>query len=239
MEQQIIARIQCTGMSGAEWGWVLDNELVRVWREGMSSDEVVFWTAALATTNGFRVPNTLILLPQLVSRLDEIILDQTEDFGWRMCRSEVAQFRFSRWSPQMDRRYGEACARAKEIENGERRVRINDIPAIRSNWHEAIEELRFVLNRMRDQFIVLRRSPSHEELRQRFREIVQSSAECIRTAARLEAWMTFIEGNPNEFQDALGLNRKRPAAVEFFLLFIATVSGYKVETIQQKYFRVG
>jgi hypothetical protein len=220
MEQQIIARIPHKGMDGYTWGAVIENELIRIWREAISTAELV----ALEATEDLS-----LLPPGIVAKLDDIILDQAEDLGWRMELSRLVQWRQSEWPPRMHEEYGAACARAREVELGDRRPRIKD-PAIRDGWNRTMKELRAVRQRMRDGLVVLRRTPNERELKAQFQDIIRSSDEFVQLRGQMDHWCEFIERNPDTFRVSI----ERSQLMELLVSFQSWTSGFTEETLKKK-----
>jgi len=85
-QRQIISRIPHRGMSGEQWGFVIENELVKIWLEVMSPAE----------RETVKSPGIGLGRP-LLRKLDEIILRQAETLGWRITTSELVRYRMSEW----------------------------------------------------------------------------------------------------------------------------------------------
>src|SRR5882757_760105 len=91
LQKQIISRIPTKGMSGEEWGFAVEHELVQLWQEAMTENERKLWSAACAQRRIETLPKSIF------TKLDLIIVNQAKTLGWRIALSPLVQFRLSEW----------------------------------------------------------------------------------------------------------------------------------------------
>jgi hypothetical protein len=97
-------------MSGEQWGFVVEHELLKLWIAAMSPAE-------RKTLKGSGIAG---LGRAAFAKLDAIILHQAKTLGRRIGLSHLVRFRFSQWDldpkgPEMHRRFGLAVARSARI----------------------------------------------------------------------------------------------------------------------------
>lgn len=225
--RQIIARIPQKGMSGEEWGFVVENELKKLWLESMSESERDAFSESVEQRR-------LEVLPKrLLNRLDRLILTQAGTLGWRIRLSKLVQFRMSDWDsmangPENFRQMGIAEARSARIL--QRRELAPLDPDLRAVKQETVSELRLLLKTLRAYFAMTRRWSS-EDMRERFATTIAESSETFpHVSANLDRWMKFLEENRNTLTPTTH-DRIKPGAL--YDEFLAWCTGRDPEALRQ------
>ncbi len=224
--RQIISRIPQKGMSGEQWGLVVENELVKIWLETMSTAEL----------KGLRESGFASASPAACARLDAIILSQAETLGWRIGLSKLVQSRFSEWDrnpkgPEMHKKYGLACSRSARI------LQRKELPPIEDpdQWRvkqETVEELRILLKNLRAKFALQRKGLTPKDAHGLFAATVSDSPESFpNLAANAERWSKFFEANPDVLGSMTLGDRIKPAAL--YDEFLAWSTGWAPESLRQ------
>ena len=236
-QRQIISHIPQKGMTGSQWGLVVQLELLRIWFDGMSLQE----RKALPRDAGGQIIVDQVAMP-LLARLDDIILKQAETLTWRIEQSWLVQFRKSQWDhepdgPQKHERYGRAVALAAK------RLQRKELPPIDDpdQWavkKETVEELRILLERLRATFALRRNTPTPGEAHELFSSTVRDSSELFpHLAANLDRWQAFHANNPEELVPLITSNRPKPAAL--YDSFLSWCTGWDAESLRQAISRLG
>jgi hypothetical protein len=182
-------------------------------------------------------------VPQhLSAKLDEIILDQAIDLGWRIGLSLLVQWRFSEWDhepqgPEKFEKLGRAFVRSARVLQRRELPRVTDP----DQWlvkNETVDELRVVLDRLRAFFALRRNTPSRTEAHDVFSAIVRESPNLFpQLAASLDRWQDFYKNNPDELMPLITGSRLKPAAL--FISFQSHCSGWEPESLRQVISRLG
>jgi len=228
LHRQIISRIPHRDMTGEQWGLVIQSELIKTWFDAMSLEERQ--TSAIA----FEHPHLLTLLPSpLLSKLDSIILDQTETLGWRITLCELVRFRMSEWDlasngPELFERLGSAMGKASLI------LQRKKLPPLDADaWlvkRETIQELKPIVNTLRAHFSRKKIAPKPTEAREFFATTVSDSS-FVHVRANIDRWLKFFEENQDAL-DRLFLDR-RPTPASLYDRFNAWSSGWEQESLRQ------
>lgn len=226
--KQIIARIPQKGMTGEEWGFVVENELTKLWLESMSESERDAFSEAVEQRRLEALPK------RLFNRLDRLILKQAATLGWRITLSPLVQFRMSEWDgmqngPDNFRELGLAFARsARILQRRELAPLDGDLRAVKS---ETVGELRLLFERMRTEFAMLRRA-TDMDARRRFVEVIGESPDAFpHLAGNLERWQRFLHDNPDTMLPYAMHGKSKPA--QLYDAFLAWATGRDQEALRQ------
>jgi hypothetical protein len=225
-QRQIISRIPQKGMSGEQWGLVVEYELVKIWLETMSAAEL----------KSFKEGGFASVTPAAFAKLDAIILHQAETLGWRIELSELVQFRKSEWDlkpggPEKHKKYGLACSRSARILQRKALPPIEDPDQWRVK-QETVEELRVLLKNLMAKFALQRKGLTPKDAHSLFAATVSDSVESFpHLAANAERWTRFFEENPDVLHLMTLGDRAKPAPL--YYEFLAWCSGWDPDSIRQ------
>jgi len=226
--RQIISRIPHAGMSGTQWGVVIQRELLEIWIRSMSPRELKKFAAVWPLAD--QVP------PELYPRLDRIIIQQARTVGWRVELSELVRFRKSEWDsqgngPALHEEYGAACAESALILQKKKPAPLED-PAHWEVKQETVSELRLLLPKLRGTFTIMKKRPTVHDVLENFSKILSDSPATYRhLKANEERWLKFLEQNRQICRPILEGNRLRASTLYDEMLAWST--GRKADSIRQ------
>lgn len=216
-------------MTAAQWGSVIEKELLDIWVATMTGAEVREFEAAMNAGAIERVRAGSF------SKLDSIIIEQAMTLGWRITLAELVRFRLSEWDllpggPDLFRKLGAAMSTSATILQGAALPPLND-SALWEAKAATVSELRLVLTRMRSEFAVKRTAPSRGEVTGFFSKAVAAGSFPY-LASNRDRWIRFFEENPEVLRPlALG-DRASPASL--FDAFMAWSTGWQAESVRQR-----
>jgi hypothetical protein len=171
----------------------------------------------------------------LWSRLDELIIRQTESLGDLIEHSAVVQLRIRHWKEMLNgvklyRRYN--AARDKNMRHLHRRG--GSLPPVDPRFKAfkvaTVSELRVVLPDLQVHFATFRRRATPQELIARFHHTI-GQRQCMHLQANQPSWESFFAGQTRH-QTVESLINQKPASL--FDAWAAWATTYKPEVLRQK-----
>ena len=227
---QIISRIKWhDGMSRRELDKAITKEVIEIWYGTWSETELRQKTLI---ERGERDE----LLPEVLSKLDRIILRQAETLGWRLLVSTRVLHRISMWEAEgngADKflRLGKALARWVRIVQRKELSPI-DNPDLVPTKDRTIRELKSVMRKMKEVISAGRNSPNSAELSECFVRIVSYSGKKFPSLrGNLLRWVRFFQENPRSLMAHTFGKRPTPAAL--FYEWLSFCKGHDAETLRK------
>lgn len=178
---------------------------------------------------------TVDLPPSLWTRLDELIIRQTENLGDLIEHSAVVQLRIQRWKTLLhgEELYGRYnAARDKNMRHlhrlGSAMPPID--PGFKKFKQATVSELRIVLEDLRGHFAESRQRATTAQLIKRFGHTV-TERRCVYLHGNLPSWETFLATKTSK-HTVENLLKRKPAPL--FDEWAAWATTYKQEVLRQK-----
>jgi hypothetical protein len=234
VQRQIISRIPHQGMSGEQWGVVVENELLEIWIEWLSAKELEEVNKA----------GLLGASKSAFKKLDEIIIDQAQTVGWRMGLSLLVQFRFSEWDnqqdgPELHDKFRLAVVNSARIMSRQKLPPITD-PDQHAVKEETVSELRPLLTNLRNGLALRRSRPSSAEVHQLFLDSVSNAPESYpHLAANAKRWGAFFDANPDTLLPLVVNEKNRVTPASLYDEFLSWCTGWKPGPLREAISRLG
>ncbi|MGC1687726.1 MAG: hypothetical protein WA734_19010 [Candidatus Acidiferrales bacterium] len=177
------------------------------------------------------------LLPELMSKLDNIILRQAETLGWRLLISTRVLNRISLWDAEVNgsdlfMRLGKALAKYVKIVQRKELPPVDD-PDVISAQTQTVRELRYVLRGIKQEYSGRHSSPNARQLLESFVRIVSDLRENLPSLkANLLRWVWFFDENPSILKAHIIRTRLSPSVL--FLEWYSACKGHEPETLRKK-----
>jgi hypothetical protein len=228
---QIISRIKWhDGMSRRGLDKTITKELVEIWYGTWSENEL---QQKAMIEQGKRDE----LLPEVLSKLDRIILRQAETLGWRLFISTRVLHRISMWEADgkganLFLRLGKALAKSVRIVQRKELSPI-DNPDLVLAKDRTIRELKSVMRKMKRVISARGNSPKAGELSESFVRIVLDSGEKFpNLKGNLLRWVWFLQENPTSLM-AHTFGKRRPTPAALFYEWLSFCKGHDAETLRK------
>jgi hypothetical protein len=230
---RIISRVPQCGLSGEQWGQVVDREFWLILDRLLSTKE----RSAVHDDDPASLP------PSLFPKIDSQILHQAKSLGWRLSLSSFAHLAFTRWDgeddgPEKFRLLGLAFAKATRAFQGKELQAVDD-PDMWNAARETKRELRALLRAMRNHFQSGGARSSDEKLIEWFRDVVSNQQTTFPyLCTNIERWLLFLSENIRVLKDA-AFGKKRQNSAAIYGAFIAFCTHHEQESLRQKLSKLG